>query len=102
MTEPPGMADADAELIDPNATQAATSGPQATSDSNYDGVERRRPGRAESVSPELVGLLRHTPDQPDLFADTDHPLRAPTGIAVGVAISLLLWTGAYFALRALF
>ena len=55
-------------------------------------VERRRPGRMASVSPELIPLLRgHAEPEPNV---RDHPaddLAPATGIAVGSLISSLLW-----------
>jgi hypothetical protein len=55
-------------------------------------VERRRPGRVENVSPELVPLLR---GQVDLVVDTadrdPYDLAAATGIAVGSLISAPIW-----------
>ncbi len=90
------MPNADNELIDPAATRS-----DASADADYDGVERRRPGRPDTVNPVLVELLRQTP-QPALFADPGDSLRAPTGIAVGLGISLLIWGGLFLAIRALF
>lgn len=55
-------------------------------------VERRRPGRMASVSPELIPLLRGQsepePDANDPLADD---LTAATGIAVASLFSGLLW-----------
>lgn len=57
-------------------------------------AERRRPGRLETVSPELVPLLRGTanPPPPIEFSDRSEdqldPLR---GLAVGLLISAGLW-----------
>lgn len=56
--------------------------------------ERRRPGRPENVSPELVSLLRGTANPPpplefsDRSEDQLDPLR---GLAVGLVISAVLW-----------
>lgn len=59
-------------------------------------VDRRRPGRAESVNPELIPLLRGqigvVGDQDVLYGDPDH-LRAVRGLAVGAIVSCALWVG---------
>ena len=57
-------------------------------------AERRRPGRRDHVSPELVPLLRgesaFVPDAPIQFGDPDQ-LRGVRGITLAVAISTALW-----------
>jgi hypothetical protein len=72
-------------------------------------IDRRRPGRVQNVSPELIPLLRNTlPEVPDasplLFdvfgveteADRSvqiggNPLGAATGILLALALSVPLW-----------
>ena len=51
--------------------------------------DRRRPGRIEDVSPELIPLMRH-PD--DLEPDRDD-IRPMTGIVVAVLLSVPVWAG---------
>ena len=60
-------------------------------------TDRRRPGRVENVNPSLVPLLRGQatsgePDSKTQFGDPDQ-LGATRGIALGVVLSLPLWTG---------
>lgn len=59
--------------------------------------DRRRPGRVNNVSPELIPLLRSQPaepasDAPPQFGDHDQ-LGAVRGIAIGAALSAPLWVG---------
>ena len=57
-------------------------------------AERRRPGRLDHVSPELVPLLRGDtpvpPDAPVQFGEPDQ-LRGARGVTLAVAISAALW-----------
>lgn len=56
--------------------------------------ERRRPGRPESVSPELVPLLRGTANPPPPMEFSERPedqLDPLRGLAVGLVISAALW-----------
>ena len=57
--------------------------------------ERRRPGRPSSVSPDLLPVLRGTPQlSPDAlepqFGDPDQ-LRPARGMAAAIVCSLVLW-----------
>ena len=61
-------------------------------------VERRRPGRREYLSPELIQLLRRDSccRDPVLIEDDasghdEDQLRAPMGIMIGLVPSLLTW-----------
>ena len=62
-------------------------------------TDRRRPGPREFRNPYLIKLLRsryHTPNitgtnDPDESDQDD--LRFPTGVAVGLGLSLFLWAG---------
>jgi len=62
-------------------------------------VDRRRPGRPEHVSPELIPLMRgniQATGEPEvLFGDPDQ-LRAVRGLAIGAVISCMLWMGLIF------
>lgn len=78
--------------IEPETSGDATSWPK---------VDRRRSGRPEAVSAELVPLLRGqvnpAPDLDGLYGDPDQ-LRAARGLAVGAIFSCILWAGlAYLA-----
>jgi hypothetical protein len=59
-------------------------------------IERRRPGRLENVSPELIPILRSNrplpefPGQPDVPDHTDD-LSSARGVLVGMAISIPIW-----------
>lgn len=65
--------------------------------------DRRRPGRPENVSPELIPLLRASeraklpnPDQhndDEFDANDDDQLSASRGIAAAVAFSVPFWIG---------
>ena len=57
--------------------------------------DRRRPGRLDDVSPELIPLLRH-PD--DLEPDRDDA-RPATGIVIAVMLSVPLWAGMALLVR---
>ncbi len=57
--------------------------------------DRRRPGRIEDVSPELIPLMRH-PDE--LEPDRDD-LRPMTGVLVAVALSVPVWAGIALFIR---
>ena len=53
-------------------------------------VERRRPGRVENVSPELIPLLRN----PTVIIEqnpAEDDFRLPKGIAVGIVLAIPLW-----------
>ena len=76
--------------------QDAASPPKSTV-TPWHGVERRRPGRQASVSPELIPLLRGTPEIDPLHDDSS-PIR---GIVASVAISAVLLAVMGFAARSL-
>jgi hypothetical protein len=55
-------------------------------------LERRRPGRIENASPNLIPLLRGEGQQPcDDEAPGEHDLAPATGVAVAAVISGLIW-----------
>jgi hypothetical protein len=61
-------------------------------------VDRRRPGRIEDISPELIPLLRGMAKSSELstVADaappmTEHDLLPATGIVLGTLFGALLW-----------
>ena len=55
-------------------------------------VERRRPGRIESVSPHLLPLLRDgAARSPDHGEHQQNDLTPVVGIAIGVLISIPIW-----------
>ena len=57
-------------------------------------VERRRAGRPESVSPELVAMLRGTPQAQhriDLYGRAGDQLGAVRGLVVGIIVSGVIW-----------
>ena len=58
------------------------------------GVERRRAGRPENVSPELVALLRGSPQRPggmDVPGRAGDQLGAVRGLVVGIIVSGVIW-----------
>ncbi len=57
-------------------------------------TDRRRPGRKEDVSPELIPLLRNQePSAPSIeFHETDENAAA-RGLCAGVLLSAPLWIG---------
>jgi hypothetical protein len=63
--------------------------PQPDGD-GYTGVDRRRPGRPQDISPHLVALLRPDDrDTPPVFQDDAQ--RAVVGLGAAVLLSLPLW-----------
>ena len=66
-------------------------------------AERRRPGRPETVHPNLISLLRHPATlesaETALVPPLHDDLRPATGIVVGIALSAPFWALlAYFVL----
>jgi hypothetical protein len=61
-------------------------------------VERRRPGRIENISPELIPLLRSEVELPPDTADRDpYDLAAAAGIAVALLICAPIWALFFWA-----
>ncbi len=88
------MTDTRDELLDPEDLTGRSEAPA--------GVERRRPGRRDDVSPHLVTLLRQPAGGAGLRPeDTADDLRAPTGLLVSAALSALIWAGLLLGLRSL-
>jgi hypothetical protein len=55
-------------------------------------LDRRRPGRTENVSPELIPLLRGKPVlPPDDVDDQKDSLTPSLGVLIGVAICSFFW-----------
>jgi len=83
--------------------------PEAAFGSQLTTVDRRRPGRVQNVSPELLPLLRKpVPDAaevealllepsadpqaaPELGIDVDNPLAPARGLLAAVALSVPMW-----------
>jgi hypothetical protein len=67
--------------------------------------DRRRSGRPDHVSPELLPLLRQSErdqlpfKESDDDYDPDDQLSAARGVFVGVALSVPLWVGAAYVVR---
>jgi hypothetical protein len=63
-------------------------------DTSRSAQERRRPGRNDAVSPELVTILRGTGEVPDPIEVAqslpDYPAFA-RGLAVGLLLSAVIW-----------
>jgi hypothetical protein len=82
-----------------------TVAPTAACPASPTGVERRRPGRLEYVSPELVALLRWRAEE-QIVVERVHSgdpseqdaLRAAKGIAIALALSTLFWAAVAFGL----
>ncbi len=62
--------------------------------------DRRRPGRPQHVSPELVGLLRWRP-APDLMTgeESGNPMAAAQGITLGLLLGALTWAGSFWLIE---
>ena len=67
--------------------------------------DRRRPGRVERVSPELIPLLRKEQrdaipvNDPPVEAEGEDQLSAARGILVGLGLSVPLWVGIAYVVR---
>ena len=61
-----------------------------SSGAGYQGVERRRPGRPQEISPHLVALLRSDERRPAPILASDAQ-RAAIGLGAALLLSVPLW-----------
>ncbi len=65
-------------------------------------VERRRPGRLENVSSQLIPLLRRSLPPEGEIDDEQDGLRSASGIALSTIIGFALWLGFILAFNYFF
>jgi hypothetical protein len=78
-----------AELADPLIASRAAKAGESFTDA-LGAPDRRRPGRLDQISADLIPLLRTETAQ---YVDASDALDPARGIAVGLLLSALLWAG---------